>query len=117
MAREMQELEGIDGVAVVAPLLPRETPTQLVSHGPAYLIGRRLGEILAVTAGLTAEKLEEALAQQRERGGRLGELLISLKTVTDEQVMHALAVQLDLPFSARLPIEEITPELIRKLPI
>ena len=118
MARETtQEVENADDLVVPVPQLARDSATQQVSVGPAYLIGRRLGEILAVTAGLSPEKLEEALAQQRERGGRLGELLVSMKCVSDEQVMQALGVQLDLPFSARLPIDEITPELIRKLPI
>ncbi len=95
----------------------RESPTQLVSHGPAFLIGRKLGEILVTTAGLRPEQLEEALAQQRERGGRLGEILVGLKHLSQEQVFQGLAVQLDLPFSAKLAIDEITPELIRNLPI
>ncbi|MHB8420298.1 MAG: type II secretion system ATPase GspE [Myxococcales bacterium] len=91
--------------------------TVQVSHGPAFLCGRPLGQILMETAGLPEEKLNEALAQQAEKGGRLGEVLVGMKVLTEEQVLQALAIQLDLPFSEKLPIDEITPDLIEKLPI
>ncbi len=91
--------------------------TVQVSHGPAFLCGRPLGEILRETAKLPEDKLAEALAQQAEKGGRIGEVLLGLKSITEEQLFQALAYQLDLPFSAKLPVDEITPELIQKLPI
>ncbi len=40
-----------------------------------------------------------------------------MKLLTEEQVLRALGQQLDLPFSAKLSLDEITPELIRRLPI
>jgi general secretion pathway protein E len=70
--------------------------THVVSHGPAYLFGRPLGEILIESFGLPREKLEEALLAQKEKGGRLGEVLLGLKAITDEQVTRALGAQLDL---------------------
>ena len=42
----------------------------------------RLGEILIRNAALDPDKLEEALAQQEERGERIGEVLIGLRAVT-----------------------------------
>jgi general secretion pathway protein E len=86
-------------------------------RGATAFIGRPVGEILAATAGVTEQQIDEALAQQREKGGRLGEILVSTKAITEEQLLKALALQLDLPFAARLPVEQITPELIAKLPI
>src|SRR5262249_13327478 len=80
-------------------------------------LGRPIGEILVASEGLPREKLEEALAQQLERGGRLGEVLISMKLATEEQILRALGQQLDLPFSAKLSLDEITPDLIKRLPI
>ena len=53
-----------------------EPATQVVSHGPAYLCGRPLGEILRHMGGLTEDKLQEALLLQAEKGGRLGEVLV-----------------------------------------
>ena len=48
---------------------PRETTrTAMVVNSPAYLCGRPLGEILVHTAKLPREKLDEALAQQSEKG-------------------------------------------------
>jgi general secretion pathway protein E len=91
--------------------------TQMVAHGPAYLFGRPLGEILKISAGLTQEKLDEALAVQAEKGGRIGEVLVGMKVLTEEQVGKALAAQLDLPFLSRIFNEEIDPELVKRVPI
>src|SRR5687768_997139 len=79
---------------------PTADRTQTVAHGPAYLVGRPIGEILKAIAGLTEDKLQEALAAQAEKGGRLGELLVGVKSVTEEQVARALGLQLDLPYLA-----------------
>lgn len=97
------------GQASAAPAARPEATVQ-VTHGPAFLCGRPLGQILVETAGLPQEKLDEALAQQLEKGGRLGEVLVGLKILTEEQVLRALAIQLDLPFSEKVSIDEITPK-------
>ncbi|HUB10032.1 MAG TPA: type II secretion system ATPase GspE [Myxococcales bacterium] len=107
----------VDGPAAPVEPVVRPESTVQVSHGPAFLCGRPLGQILKETAGLSEEKLAEALAQQAEKGGRLGEILVGLKVLGEEEVLRALAIQLDLPFSAKLSIDEITPDLIEKLPI
>jgi general secretion pathway protein E len=91
--------------------------TQRISHGPAYLCGRPLGEILKATAGLTEEKLQEGLAAQLEKGGRLGEVLVGLKAVTEEQVARALGLQLDLPYLQRIFPDEVDNELVQRVPI
>src|SRR5207248_3372430 len=57
------------------------------------------------------------LAAQAERGGRIGEVLISLKACSEEQVLKALAAQLELPYQMRLAPDEISQELIGKVPI
>jgi general secretion pathway protein E len=90
---------------------------QVVAHGPAALCGRPLGEILRATCGLTEEKLQEALQLQAEKGGRLGELLVGMKVVSEEDVAKALGLQLDMPYLARLFLEEVDPELIKRVPI
>src|SRR5260370_37939721 len=81
------------------------------------LAGRPLGEILLANSVISREKLEEALAVQAERGGRLGEVLISLKACSEEQVLKALAAQLELPYQMRLAAEEISPDLVKQVPI
>src|SRR5919204_3370292 len=84
---------------------------------PRSLAGLRLGEILLAHGAVTRERLDEALAAQAERGGRLGELLVSLKACSEEQVLKALAAQLELPYQMRLAPEEISPELVKLVPI
>src|SRR5262252_3709803 len=81
------------------------------------LLGRPIGEILKATAGLTDEKLEEALASQAEKGGRLGEILVGMKAVSEEDVAKALAVQLDLPYLPRISAESVAPDLVKLVPI
>src|SRR6266436_9255105 len=83
----------------------------------ASLAGRPIGEILVAQGAVPQEKIAEALAVQAERGGRLGEVLISLKACSEEQVLKALAAQLELPYQMRLAPEEISPELVKLVPI
>src|SRR5690349_13570604 len=83
----------------------------------AVLAGRPIGEIMLAHGAITREKLDEALAAQSERGGRLGEVLVSLKSCSEEQVLKALAAQLELPYQMRLGTEEISPELVKLVPI
>jgi general secretion pathway protein E len=93
--------------------------TAVVSHGPAWLCGRLLGEILVETAKLPRERLEEALAAQRgeQAGGRIGEILVRLKAATEDEVLRALALQLDLPFLDRIDTEAIPADLLKRIPI
>src|SRR5256885_9116026 len=81
------------------------------------LAGATLGEILLAHGVVTREKIDEALAAQAERGGRLGEVLISLKACSEEQVLKALAAQLELPYQMRLAADEISQDVINKVPI
>jgi general secretion pathway protein E len=91
--------------------------TQMVAHGPAWLFGRPLGQILVAQFGLSQEKLEEALASQAEKGLRLGELLIGLKALTEEQVARALSLQLDIEYLDGIVGDEIDPPLLQLVPI
>jgi len=88
-------------------------------RAPARLCGRLLGEVLAETAGLRPEKLEEALALQRgeQAGARLGEILVRIKAVTEEQVLRALAMQLDLPYLPHIDPAAVSDELAAQVPI
>jgi general secretion pathway protein E len=95
----------------------RAESTQMVAHGPAYLFGRPLGEILMSHFQLPREKLEEALAAQAEKGGRIGEVLIGMKAATEEQVTRALAAQLDLDYVATIATDDVQPELLQKVAI
>src|SRR5438094_10142701 len=81
------------------------------------LAGRPIGEILVAHGAVGEDKIAEALAVQAERGGRLGEILVSLKACSEEQVVKALAAQLELPYQMRLAPEEISPELVKLVPI
>jgi general secretion pathway protein E len=109
----MDARDAIDELGATAPL----ERTLVVSHGPAYLFGRPLGEILIESFGLEREKLTEALAAQKEKGGRLGELLVGMKVVTEEQVARALGAQLDLEYLAVISVDDVEAALVTSVPI
>jgi type IV pilus assembly protein PilB len=69
------------------------------------LLGQILKEIELVTEG----QIQEALAQQKKKGGLLGKILIELNVCTDGDITMALAAQNDMNFvdlaSVEIPIE------------
>ena len=100
------------GAAAAAPEAPSTPAPKRRGHA-----GRPLGEILLALESITPAKLEEALAQQQQKGGRLGELLVSLKACAEEQVLKALAAQLELPYQMKLPADQISPVMLKRVPI
>ena len=96
------------------PIAPDTAPRKGAAR---ILAGQLLGEILLAHGAISADKLGEALAVQGERGGRLGEVLVSLKACSEEQVLKALAAQLELPYQMRLANDEVSPELVKQVPI
>src|SRR5207248_322378 len=97
---------------------PRVVTTKLRLPKPVVdLAGRALGEILVAQGVVPREKVDEALSVQAERGGRLGEVLVSSKACSEEQILKALAAQLELPYQMRLGTEEVSPELVKLVPI
>jgi general secretion pathway protein E len=81
------------------------------------LAGRPLGEILIALGLIGTDELNEALDEQREKGGRLGELLIAGKKINDIQLATALSHQLEMPFLEKINIDEIPDELVQSVPI
>jgi general secretion pathway protein E len=81
------------------------------------LVGRPLGQVLRVQAGLTEAALEEALRVQADEGGRLGEILVARKAVSAEEVARAVAAQLDLPFLPHISLDAVDADLVRAVPI
>ncbi len=90
--------------------------TQLVAIAVSHF-GKRLGEILVEQFGLSADKLDEALAVQAEKGGLLGEVVVGLKMVSEDAVTKALALQLDLEYVDSISVDDVSAELIAKVPI
>ena len=92
-------------------------PPSAVQRRARSLAGRPIGEILIAHEAIVPAKLEEALRLQAEKGGRIGELLIQLKACGEEQVLKALAIQLELPYQVRIANDEISAEMIKRVPI
>ena len=80
---------------------------------------KTLGQILVESKVISESQLEEALAEQRtsDSGKKLGEVLVEKDYVNAEEMYRALAIQLDLPYYERLPINDIDPTLVDNIPI
>lgn len=80
---------------------------------------KSLGEILVETSLISKEQLDEALKAQETagKGQKLGEILLEKNLISEEDMLRALAVQLDLPYYTRLPINDIDPGLVEHIPI
>jgi len=76
-----------------------------------------IGTILSEISGISDQALNEALRVKAEKGGRIGEILIRQKAILESDLLKALSIQLDLPFSATLPLEEFNTEFTKEVPI
>ena len=78
---------------------------------------KKLGDILIESGLLTAEKLEEALAeQQNQKGKKLGDVLIDMGILTDIEIIKALEYQSRIPFVdfSEIQIDSTAPGLINE---
>lgn len=78
---------------------------------------KTLGQILVESNALSEEALHTALVQQEETKGKIGEILVQNDLISEEDMLRALAYQLDLPYYARLPVNDIDPTLVDNIPI
>lgn len=76
----------------------------------------RLGELLVRAGLVTAQQLDEALAEQKRVGGRLGSLLVDSGLVTETQVTQILSQQLSVPWVSLHHID-FSRELLNLVPL
>ncbi len=74
-----------------------------------------LGLLLCEQGAVTAQRLEEALAQQAQSGRRLGEMLLLLDLVSEEQIAQALAEQWGYGY-ADLVLQPPSPAAVAAVP-
>ena len=78
---------------------------------------RQLGQLLLERKIVTAEQIERALTEQREKGHRklLGELLVEMGYCTENQIASALAKAYGVPYAQVSP-KICDPKVLEKLP-
>ena len=59
---------------------------------------KHLGELLIERGAINREKLDMAIAYQKEKGGLFGEVLVILKFATEEDIAQALTCQYGFPY-------------------
>jgi general secretion pathway protein E len=77
----------------------------------------RLGELLLKHTSLKSEQLDQALIEQRTKGGLLGEILLKHNFILPHEIMKALCIQLGLQFVEDLKSADIDANLIKDIPI
>lgn len=77
----------------------------------------RLSEILRDKYSVLPERLEEAFAIKRDKGGRFSDILLQHKIVREEELLDVLSSQYDLPYRAHLRPPDIELALVAKVPI
>ncbi|MCW8132621.1 MAG: Flp pilus assembly complex ATPase component TadA [Planctomycetota bacterium] len=75
-----------------------------------------LGEILIEMGVADEAAIEEALAQQREKGGPLGQILVEMSVISEDDLLSALATQHDMP-PVDLRNVQITPEVLQMVSV
>jgi type IV pilus assembly protein PilB len=75
----------------------------------------RLGDLLLKEKRITPEQLQEALAQQRQKGGKLGYTLVSMGFVKESEITALLSKQFGVP-SITISQFEIDPAIIKLIP-
>ncbi len=77
----------------------------------------RLSEILRDKYSVLPERLEEAFAIKRDKGGRFSDILLQHQIVREEELLDVLSSQYDLPYRAHLRPPDIELVLVAKVPI
>jgi type IV pilus assembly protein PilB len=77
---------------------------------------KRLGEMLVDEGIITEEQLQEALHEQKIKGGRLEKILISQGYVTQDVIMAFVGTQLGIPHVSLSEIGEIPNDVVFSVP-
>src|ERR1039458_465974 len=77
---------------------------------------KRLGEMLVDEGIITEEQLQEAMHEQKIKGGRLEKLLISQGYVTQDVIMAFVGTQLGIPHVSLTEIGEIPNDVVFSVP-
>ncbi len=85
-----------------------------MAKGPA--IKKKLGDLLVEVGIITAEQLQEALEEEKIRGGRLGETLMELGYITEDVLLAFLGKQCGVSYVSLSEYGEIDEEVIRSVP-
>jgi type IV pilus assembly protein PilB len=78
-------------------------------------MSQRLGDLLVKEKAITAEQLDQALAEQKKTGMRLGSVLVKLGYLSDEDVTNFLSRQYGVP-AINLAYFEIDPSVVKLIP-
>lgn len=77
----------------------------------------KIGELLVKHTSLTRAQLDESLAIQSAEGGLLGDILLQKNFIQPHDLIKIVCLQIGIPFTSDVRIDEIDPNLVRDLSI
>src|SRR3989339_403412 len=80
------------------------------------VLKKKLGDLLVDVGIITPQQLEDALEEQKKRGGTLGVILMSLGYITEDVLLAFLGKQCGVSYISLSEYGEITEEIIKAVP-
>ncbi|OGS45658.1 MAG: type II secretion system protein GspE [Elusimicrobia bacterium RIFOXYD2_FULL_34_15] len=80
------------------------------------VLKKKLGDLLVDVGIITPQQLEDALEEQKKRGGTLGVILMSLGYITEDVLLAFLGKQCGVSYISLSEYGEITEEIIKSVP-
>ncbi len=77
----------------------------------------KIGEILISKGWITVDQLETALKESKKRGEIIGKTLLRMNAITQDQLLEGLAELAGLTFYPDLKGMEVSPEVIKAVPV
>jgi general secretion pathway protein E len=77
----------------------------------------QLTDIITTRFGVDPAAVSAARQFKTEKGGNLGEILLQQKALSETQLLEALSAQYGIPFWPKLPLNDIDPGMLDRIPI
>ncbi len=76
-----------------------------------------VGEILVAREIVTIDKIKELQTERAEKGGSLVDMLISSEAIEEKKLWAVVAEEFDMEFEEQVPVDDVDPSLVEKIPI
>jgi general secretion pathway protein E len=76
-----------------------------------------VGDILVAREIVTLDKMKELQTERAEKGGSLVDMLISSEAIEEKKLWAVVAEEFDMDFEEQVPIDDVDPSLVEKIPI
>ncbi len=76
-----------------------------------------VGEILVAREIITVDRMKELQEERQHKGGSLVDMLISSEAIEEKKLWKVVAEEFDMDFEEQVPVDDVDPTLVEKIPI